>query len=173
VSPQSEVWRSVSNIQAALTGNLGAKVSADESETSLQLALESKKLVEAQKTYIDALQGAAETEPDVVGYVFAVNGRISSGDIYASNALFRKLWPKLLKAAATEAIGAEKVLPKALDPTVAGINEFLAAPAAAKPTEVPSIDGQTLETREAAAALDFATKSASGDIIHRNVLARH
>ena len=172
-NPQSEVWRSVSNIQAALTGNLGAKVTADESETSLQLALESKKLAEAQKAYIDALKGAAEKEPDVVGYVFAVNGKINSGDIYASNALFRKLWPKLLKAAATEAIGAEKALPKALDPTAAAVNEFLAAPAAAKPTERPSIDGQKLETREADAALDFATKSASGDIIHRNVLARH
>jgi hypothetical protein len=172
-SPQSEVWRSVSNIQAALTGNLGAKVTADESETSLQLALESTKLAEAQKAYIDALKSAGEKEPDVVGYVFSVNGKINSGDIYASNALFRKLWPKLLKAAATEAIGAEKALPKALDPTAAAVNEFLVAPAAAKPTERPSINGQTLETREADSALDFATKSASGDIIHRNVLARH
>jgi hypothetical protein len=172
-NPQSEVWRSVSNIQAALTGNLGAKVTADESETSLQLALESTKLAEAQKAYIDALKGAGEKEPDVVGYVFSVNGKINSGDIYASNALFRKLWPKLLKAAVTEAIGAEKALPKALDPTAAAVNEFLVAPAAAKPTERPSINGQTLETREADAALDFATKSASGDIIHRNVLARH
>ncbi len=172
-SPQSEVWRSVSNIQAALTGNLGAKVAAEESETSLQLALESKKLAEAQKAYIDALKGAGESQPDVVGYVFAVNGKINSGDIYASNALFRKLWPKLLKAAATEAIGAEKALPKTLDPTVAAVDEFLAAPAAAKPTERPSINGQTLETREADGAFDFATKSASGDIIHRNVLATH
>lgn len=172
-SPQSEVWRSVSNIQAALTGNLGAKVAADESETSLQLALESKKLAEAQQAYIDALKGNAESEPDVIGYVFSVNGRISSGDIYASNALFRKLWPKLLKTAVTEAIGAEKALPKALDPTAAAVNEFLATPASAKATERPSIDGQKLETREADAVLDFATKSASGDIIHRNVLARH
>jgi hypothetical protein len=172
-NPQSEVWRSVSNIQAALAGNLGAKVTADESETSLQLALESKKLADAQKAYIDALKDAAEKEPDVVGYVFAVNGKINSGDIYASNALFRKLWPKLLKAAATEAIGAEKTLPKALDPTAAAVNEFLVAPAAAKPTERPSINGQKLETREADSALDFATKSASGDIIHRNVLAKH
>jgi hypothetical protein len=172
-SPQSEVWRNVSNIQAALTGNLGTKVAAEESETSLQLALESKKLAEAQKAYVDALKGEAEKEPDVVGYVFAVNGKISSGDIYASNALFRKLWPKLLKAAVTEAIGAEKALPKALDPTAAAVNEFLAVPASAKVTERPSIDGQKLETREADAALDFATRTASGDIIHRNVLARH
>jgi hypothetical protein len=148
-------------------------VAADESETSLQLALESKKLAEAQQVYIDALKGKGESEPDVIGYVFAVNGRISSGDIYASNALFRKLWPKLLKAAVTEAIGAEKALPKALDPTAAAVNEFLATPASAKATEVPSIDGQKLETREADAVLDFATKSASGDVIHRNVLARH
>jgi len=172
-SPQAEVWRSVSNIQAALSSKLGAKVTAEESETSLQLALESEKLAKAQQVYIDALKSAGEKEPDVVGYVFAVNGRINSGDIYASNALFRKLWPKLLKAAVTEAIGAEKALPKALDPTVGAVNEFLAAPVAAKPSERLSIDGQVVETREADAALDFATKSASGDTIHRNVLARH
>ena len=106
-------------------------MAADKSETSLQLALESEKLAEAQKAYIDALKGAAEKEPDVVGYVFAVNGKINSGDIYASNALFRKLWPKLLKAAATEAIGAEKTLPKALDPTAAAVDEFLARRGAA------------------------------------------
>lgn len=172
-NPQSEVWRSVSNIQMALSSNLGAKVAAEESETSLQLALESKKLAEAQQIYIDALKGKGESESDVIGYVSAVNGRISTGDIYASNALFRKLWPKLLKTAVTEAIGAEKALPKALDPTVAAVDEFLATPASAKPTERPSIDGQKLETREADAVLDFATKSASGDIIHRNVLAKH
>jgi hypothetical protein len=172
-SPQSEVWRSVSNIQMALTGNLGAKVAASQSETSLQLALENEKLAAAQKLYIDALASAPEKDGDVVGYVFAVNGRINSADIYASNALFRKLWPKLLKAAATEAIGAEKTLPKAIDPSLGAIDEFLAAAEDGKMTEQPSIDGQTLETRETDTMLDFVTVRASGEAVHRNVLARH
>jgi hypothetical protein len=83
VSPdaQSEVWRSVSNIQAALSNRLGDKVAAKESETSLQLALENKKLAEARSRYTDALEPAARTESDVVGYVFAINGKLNSADI--------------------------------------------------------------------------------------------
>ena len=120
-----------------------------------------------------ALEAAGETESDVVGYVFAINGKINSADIYASNALFRKLWPRLLKAAATEAIGVEKALPKTLEPTVAAVEEFLAAASAGKPSERPLIDGQRLETREADRVVDFVTLTASGDFVHRNVLARH
>ena len=45
-----------------------------------------------------------EKETDVVGYVFAVNGKLNSADLYPSNALFRKMWAKLLRASATEAI---------------------------------------------------------------------
>ena len=41
---------------------------------------------------------------DVIGYVFAINGQVNSADIYASRALFAKLWPKLLKATSVEAI---------------------------------------------------------------------
>ena len=44
------------------------------------------------------------SKSDVIGYVFAINGHINSADVYASRALFLKLWPKLLKASAVEAI---------------------------------------------------------------------
>jgi hypothetical protein len=32
---------------------------------------------------------------NIVGYVFAINGKITGGDVYASSALFRKMWRKL------------------------------------------------------------------------------
>ena len=38
---------------------------------------------------------------DVVGYVFAVNGKINSADLYPSNALFRKMWRKNFDASVT------------------------------------------------------------------------
>jgi hypothetical protein len=40
----------------------------------------------------------------VIGYAFAINGEINSADIYVSNALFKKLWTRMLKAAAIEAV---------------------------------------------------------------------
>ena len=36
-------------------------------------------------------------------HFFAVNGKVNSGDVYRSNALFRKMWAKMLTAAANEA----------------------------------------------------------------------
>ncbi|MGH9662496.1 MAG: ARPP-1 family domain-containing protein, partial [Bryobacteraceae bacterium] len=37
-------------------------------------------------------------------YAFAINGQLNSADLYASPALFRKMWPKLLKSSAVEAV---------------------------------------------------------------------
>jgi hypothetical protein len=45
----------------------------------------------------------ADENEDVIGYAMAVNGKVIGADVYGSSALFRKLWPKLLRSAATEA----------------------------------------------------------------------
>ncbi len=73
--------------------------------SSLQLALENEKLMDAQKVYIKALKAAGESGDDIVGFVFAVNGQLNSADVYPSNGLFRKMWAKLLTASVIEAIG--------------------------------------------------------------------
>jgi hypothetical protein len=39
----------------------------------------------------------------VVGYAFAINGKVLSSDVYGSPALFRKVWARLLNANAIEA----------------------------------------------------------------------
>lgn len=102
---QQQVWASVASTQGSLSQNLSAAVAAPSSETSLQLTLENEKLQQARATYTGALQSAGEGKEDIVGYVFAINGRIVSADVYPSNALFRKMWPKQLAAGVTEAIG--------------------------------------------------------------------
>ena len=102
---QQQVWESVRKTQAKLTGSLGEQVRSVQSASSLQLALENEKLVDAQKGYIKALQAAGESADDVIGYVFAVNGELNSADVYPSNGLFRKMWTKLLTASVIEAIG--------------------------------------------------------------------
>ena len=83
----------------------GVDVRAPQSASSLQLALENEKLADARKAYVAALRRPAAQGDDIVGYVFAVNGKLNSAEIYESNGLFRKMWPKLLDASATEAIG--------------------------------------------------------------------
>ena len=56
--------------------------------------------------YRSALAAAGEAR-GVVGAVFVVNGRVTGAEVYGSHGLFRKAWPKLLKAASEEAL-AEK-----------------------------------------------------------------
>ncbi|MGQ0673568.1 MAG: ARPP-1 family domain-containing protein [Hyphomicrobium sp.] len=171
VDAQGEVWKKVGDMQAALSASVGSKVNAAASESSLQLALENEKVITARNAYVDALQAAGEKDSDVVGYVFAVNGKINSADIYASNALFRKLWPRLLKAASTEALGEKSAADKAAAPAPAAVQTFLADAAKGKESEREPAKGLKLKVRDSDHAVDYETVGSTGSLVHRNVLA--
>jgi hypothetical protein len=168
---QTAVWDGVRKLQSKLTEKVGTPVAAAESASSLQLALENKKLVTEQKAYVEALKAAGETADDVVGYVFAINGAISSGDVYPSNALFRKMWVKLLNAGATEAIGHRDDTPAAAPPSIESVNAFLAGAEQGTKNEKPLTAGLRQETRESEKSYMFETAGGSG-FVHRNYLAK-
>lgn len=126
---QQAVWENVKVAQDKLSQNVGSSVQAMVSTSSLELSVENPKVKETTAAYINALSGILKNKSDVIGYAFAINGHVNSADVYASRALralFAKLWPKLLKASAVEAIAE---IQKGLDaPPVAGeaITAFLA-----------------------------------------------
>jgi hypothetical protein len=101
---QQEVWAKVSEAQDKLSKNLGGAVASANSRSSLQLSLENSKVTATADEYVRKLSNLVEGRSDVIGYAFAVNGKINSADVYVSNALFKKLWPRMLKAAAIEAV---------------------------------------------------------------------
>ena len=101
---QGEVWKEVSKAQDKLSANVGAKVNSPTSQSSLQLALENKQVAATTDEYIKKLAAIIAGEPEAIGCAFVINGEINSADVYASNSLFKKLWPKLLRATATEAV---------------------------------------------------------------------
>ena len=98
------VWANLTVAQDKLSENLSTRVNSTVSVSSLQLAVENRKVQETAAGYTGALAGVVKGKDDVIGYVFAINGAVNSADVYASSALFKKLWPKLLKANAIEAI---------------------------------------------------------------------
>jgi hypothetical protein len=100
---QTEVWSKVAEVQNDLEKNLGGPVRGS-SESSLQLTLENEKLIAAQKEYQKALGGILRDEKEVVGYASAINGTINSAEVFASDILFKKLWPKLAKSSIVEAV---------------------------------------------------------------------
>ena len=103
-SSQTEVWREVSVAQDKLSASVDTRVNGAASPSSLQLALENKEVQKTADDYVNGLSGIVNGKTDVIGYVFAINGKMNSADVYASSTLFKKLWPKLLKASAIEAV---------------------------------------------------------------------
>ena len=168
---QGQVWDSVASTQAKLQSNLAAPVVAPESVTSLQLSLENKKLKEAQEAFLAALQPPGEKDGDIVGYVFAVNGKLASADVYPSNALFRKMWAKLLSANVTEAI-AEKDAAKAAPPAVDAVQAFLDAAQKGASSERNLNAGVQLVTYDSDGAIYSETRRVAGGWVHRNYLAK-
>ena len=171
---QSRVWDSVAETQSQLTASLNAPVAADASASSLQLSLENEKLKETQAAYVKALQDAGEREDDIVGYVVAINGRIASADVYPSNGLFRKMWPKQLAAAATEAISVKGDGDASVPvPSPQAAKEFLVAAEAgsAGKEEVVSPFARR-EVRDAEKAFLVEARRGDGAVVLRSYLAK-
>jgi len=101
---QGLVWKKVAEAQMRLGRSLGKSVRAEASPTSLQLSQEDRKLLKTVERYVRELAKAPEGKTDVIGYAAAINGKVESADVYGSAALFAKLWPRLLRASAIEAV---------------------------------------------------------------------
>jgi hypothetical protein len=170
---QQEVWNAVAETQAKLAASLGTDVAAPASPTSLQLTLENEEVAAAVGAQVSALAPLAERHPDALGYVYAVNGRISGGDIYASPALFRKLWPQLLEASATEGVADRLQTAVAAPVTTADVADFLAEIDDARSTAQRLPAGVTLVSRDTDKAAGFETRSSAADgWIHRSYIAK-
>lgn len=133
---QGQVWDKVKQAQMKLSKNVGKPVAAGESPSSYQLTLEDKDLLAKIDTYVKAIKPALEGKDDVIGFVIAINGKVEGAEVYGSAALFKKLWPKLLEGAATDAL-AELQKDKKFDAcTAKGAEKFLADAEKGKRSEV-------------------------------------
>src|ERR1041385_4527587 len=78
VNSQDAVWDKVSAAQEKLSLNVGAAVNATVSSTSYELAVESTTVRQNTAGYINALSGILRNRGDVIGYAFAINGKVNS-----------------------------------------------------------------------------------------------
>lgn len=104
VKSQSEVWENVGQLQSKLSKNVGEDVRDERSQSSLQLALENEKLQTLTTDYIAHFEKVPQQQSNVRGFVFAIQGKINSAEIYGSSTLFTKMWNKLLQSAVVETI---------------------------------------------------------------------
>ena len=173
------MWAQTAEVQSKLSRQLKGSAADPASPTSLALSLDLEKLKVAQKSFVDALAPHGLRDSDVVGYVIAVNGKVSKAEIYASNALFRAMWMKQLRAGAAEAIQAKasdkasaKTSDKVPPPSSAAVEKLLDLGGFGKPIEKPlSVSGIEI-IREAPSMVFVETRRGDGSFVLRNYLAR-
>lgn len=171
---QSEVWAKVSEAQEKLSNNVGATVNESVSVSSLQLSLENKKVLEVTDSYIKKLSGIINGKSDVIGFAFAINGKLNSSDVYGSNALFQKLWPKLLKASAVEALADLQKGAKFETVRADSVQEFFSAAEDGKPSESAVTNRVKMVTRETDDQIVFETRDQKqGEaVVHRSYVKK-
>lgn len=172
---QEAVWKNVALAQDKLSRNVGHSVNATASETSFELSIENSKVKETSAAYINSLAGILRNKSDVIGYVFAINGKVNSADVYASRELFAKLWPKLLKSSAVEAVAElNQQTDETKPPASEAVQSFLAdseKPAGAAKEVTPRV---RMVTREDDKNVLFETqdRDQKDGWVHRNYIKK-
>jgi hypothetical protein len=171
---QTEVWENVEKTQSKLSAASNTNVASPMSRSSLQLSLENQAVRNSAEDYIDVLRTITAGKPDLIGFVFAINGEINSGDVYGSNELFEKLWPKLLKATAIEAVGESYGNEKAEAVEAYQMQDFLEEAEKGRSTGGRRVtDRIRIETRESRRAVfSESTDSIRDSWLHRNYITK-
>ena len=165
---QSQVWAEVANAQKNMSANMTVDVTVNSSASSLQLSLENKKLKKATEDFAKQFADMAKGKKDVIGYAFAINGKINSADIYLSHHLFAKLWPKMLKAAVVEAISLADKPKAATQPTAGDINSFLADADRGIKKERQTIAKSKVVTRASKNEVVYEARDKADLVVHRS-----
>jgi hypothetical protein len=144
------------------------------SPSSLQLTLENKLVKDTANDYVKNLSSIINGKRDVIGFVFAINGQINSADVYSSNALFAKLWSKMLEASAIEAIAELKAEEKFEPVDVSAVKAFLRESQSGK-AETKRVTARTSVVKhETEKNLFFESRdhAKKGKWVHRNYITK-
>ena len=156
---QPRVWQEVAKTErlgVAAARASGAPMAADAvafSTTGTYNAIaENKTLSTNRDAYVAALLPQIKKQPNAIGMAIAINGTVTSADVYASPALFQRLSGKLLNSYALEGVLARHASPQpATAPTKQQVVAFLSKPSAvraANETVGTSMQRATRETDE-------------------------
>lgn len=169
---QQDVWQAVASEQEKLSRQIGKSVRKRASATSLQLSMEDEDVEKKSVVYQQELLPVGRREEDAVGFAFAINGRFSTADIYGDPDLFQKLWPKLIEAAAHEAISQYKE--EEADRRVRGdeVKNHLLDALNSKRKAEPSTRATRRMAGETKINHTFETKDELGQVVHINIIKK-
>ena len=171
---QGQVWEKVKEQQDRLGRRLNKNVADPLSPSSLQLTLEDRDLQAKVQAHVARLEKCIADKPDAIGVVIAINGNIEGADVYGSAALFRKMWPKLIRAAAVDAIVENQPGRKYELVEKDEIVAFLTAGSQGKPIRTEVNRGTDVLRRENETSVSLETRDVGHKeaVIHRSYIAR-
>jgi hypothetical protein len=121
---QTKVWEEVDAATSKIRAETSTVAIPPNAGASLQLALEDKNVQESTAPYESKLLSIVEGESNVIGFAFVINNSLNTAEVYASSAMFKRFWPKLLKTAALEAISERSGEKKNEPILVSAVDEF-------------------------------------------------
>ena len=137
---QEEVWAEVDAAHEGLGVTTPSRAFAK--------VYEDKDAQEQARPYIDKLDGLPNLFPGAIGVVVAVGNRVVCVDLFGSSALFRKMWPKLLRSYVIDAMQSQaRGWLKAKQ-----VQQFIRGAARARVTSQPTVGAGTLQRLSAANA---------------------
>jgi hypothetical protein len=171
---QSKVWEEGRKVNKDLAEKSAGGRSAGVPSVQLDsyvLTAEAPNVLLKTSEYTETLLKIVDGKEDVVGMAFAINGEPSTVEIYGGPALFRKLWPKLLKGASLEALSKKSDQAPARQASADDVKILMTqASDGATSTRDLAQDVQ-LETVDAKRTAIFETR-VKGEFLHRQVLTK-
>jgi hypothetical protein len=175
---QEEVWEAGRQVNGELKAKVvsasaggGTALRLEEPKNSFVEAVEDPAVAKRLEETVAALSTLLDGQADAVGAAFCINGKVQSVEIYQAAGLFRKLWPKLLRAAAVEALAKSPEGEPARPPAEAELRAMLAGPEGHKGRMERRPDGPVVRVFELEHLVLFDTES-GGKLLHRQLLPK-
>ena len=110
----------------------------------------------------------------MVGYAYAINGKLNSADVYASHDLFQRMWPKMLQSTAAEAVAERSNKRSAAAPGVAAVESALADADRARVASTENTGRVSVAKKESEKVILFEArdKDQAGEAIHKSYVVK-
>lgn len=160
---QGRVWHEVRRQKAQLAEEIGT----GNSNSSLNEAIDSEKIVDATKAYQEELNDLLAKHADAIGVAFALDGKIVEVNVFPGHPLLGKVYPRLLETYAVDAAISEKSDKKTKAPTSVEVKQFMLAQVAQQPQRDEKLDSANrLRVFASAAPAEGAPQTFRCETVH-------
>jgi hypothetical protein len=166
---QGRVWHCVS-AQKVTAQTL---VAAPNTNSSVNEMLDAPQVQRISAGFAGALTGTLDEQRDVVGAAIVVNGQIEEVNLYPNHALFRKLFPRLIRSYALQATMLKDQAGNAASVSPAAVAEFLRDDEEKPQREKPLDTHNTMQVRELAENRFQCTTQYDCTLVHWQVMKKN